>query len=93
MAERTITLNEADFAAADRLVARGEFGSVGEYVSELIRLDQLDRDGTLKRHEALVVETLERNEPCKEFTQADWDELRERAKRGAATADAQRASA
>ena len=39
-----------------------------------------------ERHEPLLRETLDENAPATEFTQADWDELRERAKRAAATA-------
>jgi Arc/MetJ-type ribon-helix-helix transcriptional regulator len=85
MSDKTISLPEEHYTLATEAAERHGFQNVSEYVSKLIEIDVLVRDGMRDRHEPLLRETLEKDNRTSEFTQADWDELRERAKRVAAT--------
>ena len=91
--DRSVELSEEAFAAAQRIVTENGFSSIAEYLDQLIFFDEMDRSGVSAEHAKKLIETLEKNEPATPFTRADFDALRERARRVAAASAASRASA
>src|ERR1051326_7981539 len=75
MTELRISLPEALQAFVEKQVAAGGFSSTSEYLSALIRDDQIRKAEA--RLEALLLEGLESG-PAVEMTDDDWDELRRR---------------
>ena len=58
-------------------VSEGGYGTVSEYIRDLVRDAQ--RDQTMRETERLLVDSL--SSPSSEMKQADWKDLRNRARR------------
>jgi antitoxin ParD1/3/4 len=72
-ATMNISLPESMREWIEEVVAKGGYGTVSEYIRELVRQDQKAR--SKKALEARLLEALESGEP-RELTRADWDKLR-----------------
>jgi antitoxin ParD1/3/4 len=70
-----ISLPDAMKQYADERVASGEYGSVSEYLSELVRADQLSQ--VREQLEQELLDALRSGDPV-EVTPAMWDDLRQR---------------
>jgi antitoxin ParD1/3/4 len=69
-----ITIPDEEKAFVEQEAARRGFGSVGEYVSALIR-DDRRRQAARGRVDGLLVEGLDSG-PATPMTRSDWDDIR-----------------
>ena len=74
MASINISLPETLKAYLEEQVTGGGYGTVSEYVRELIRLDQKRK--AQEHLEILLLESLDSGQVTK-MTEADWDEIRQ----------------
>jgi antitoxin ParD1/3/4 len=70
-----ITLPDSMQLFIDEKVAQGGYGTVSDYIQQLISEDQ--KRAAKKRLEGLVTEALNSGEP-REMTAEDWEELKRR---------------
>jgi antitoxin ParD1/3/4 len=75
MQSMNISLPEPLKQFVDRQIAQGRYGSVSEYVRELIRADEKRK--AEEQLEALLLEGL--NSPESELTSGDWSAIRKEA--------------
>jgi antitoxin ParD1/3/4 len=76
MQTMNISLPEPLKQFIDEQVSSGRYGSVSEYVRELVRQDEKHR--TQQKLEALLLEGLESGAPA-EMTRLDWEDIRREA--------------
>ena len=76
MQTMNISLPEPLKAFIDEQVSSGRYGSVSEYVRELVRQDEKRR--AQERLEALLLEGLESGAPS-EMSRRDWEDVRREA--------------
>jgi antitoxin ParD1/3/4 len=79
MEDLNISLPSSQQAYAEDQVASGQYPSVSDYVSELIRADQKAK--AEEKLEALLLEGLDSG-PGRKWTEDDWERLRKRAEEG-----------
>ena len=73
MARLNVSLSDAMREFVQDQVTRGNYGTVSDYIRELIRRAQ-EEQVEQERLEALLVEGL--NSPASEMTMTDWQEIR-----------------
>lgn len=78
MDDLRISLSDLQQAFVDEQVVTGEYDDAADYVVALIQADA--RVQAKAKLEALLLEGLD--EEAEEWTEADWDELRQRAAGG-----------
>lgn len=79
MDDLNISLPSSQQAYVEDQVASGQYPSVSEYVSELIRADQKAK--AQEKLEALLLEGLDSG-PGRQWTEDDWEKLRKRTQKG-----------
>lgn len=78
MDDLRISLSELQQAFVDEQVATGDYGDSADYVTALIQAEA--RTQAKAKLEALLLEGLD--EEAEDWTEADWDELRQQAAGG-----------
>jgi antitoxin ParD1/3/4 len=76
MQTMNISLPEPLKEFIDQQISTGRYGSVSEYVRELVRQDEKRR--AQERLEALLLEGIQSGAPA-EMTRQDWDDIRREA--------------